>query len=125
MKIFFDVLATPIALVWILALSGGLVGSTLITIFKVSDRAFKMINALVRIHQELWLFAAPGIVYLLAKHWMERDYFDTFFSAVNVFNWWHFRNWPDDDNRWNKRRKKLQSKVKEMSGRLIVVPGEA
>lgn len=41
---------------------------------------------------------------------------------MNLLAWLVYRNLPDDDDRWKKRRKKLSEQVSVVGGRLQVVP---
>lgn len=45
--------------------------------------------------------------------------------VAGAFCWWVYRDDKDDDDRWNKRRKKLVERVASVGGRLQVVPVEA
>ena len=63
--------------------------------------------------------AIPGLV--IYNLW-DRDAAST---AIWTFNWliaYFFHPGNDDDDRWKKRRKKVAAKVKEVGGKLIVVP---
>jgi hypothetical protein len=44
--------------------------------------------------------------------------------SIATVAWWITRNWPSDDDRWKRRRKKLTEAVKQKAGRLVVVPAE-
>lgn len=51
------------------------------------------------------------------------DWYDPLLLVSNVALWWIFVVKDDDrDDRWKKRRKKATAKIKEVSGRLVVVP---
>ncbi len=49
---------------------------------------------------------------------------DAFSFAVSLVVWWYWRNIGDDDDH-KKLKKKLGEKVKELQGRLVVVPEPA
>jgi hypothetical protein len=78
-------------------------------------------RALVRIHQELWLFAPVGLLALTYGDWAERNWFGMFFSLFNFALWWMLRNWPDD-NIWKRRGKRALDRVRAVAGRLVVSP---
>jgi hypothetical protein len=48
--------------------------------------------------------------------------FDAICLVVNAWVWWDWCRNHDGDDRWKKRRKKAVAKVKQVAGRLIVVP---
>ena len=52
------------------------------------------------------------------------DAWDWFNLGLNLWNWYALRN-IDDDDRWQRRRKKLADKVSVLGGRLVVVPAGA
>ena len=84
-------------------------------------REGRVLGSLVRIHQELWLFAPPGLFMDVYRDWAGRYWFGMFFSLFMFVNWWFLRNWPDD-NAWKKRGRKLRDKVRAVAGRLKVSP---
>lgn len=44
------------------------------------------------------------------------------FMPILILIWWFVIVKDDTDDRWKKRRKKLASKVKQVAGKLVVVP---
>jgi hypothetical protein len=86
-----------------------------------SSRVERLWRAAAMIHQELWLFVAPGILLSAVQHWHSSNWYLVFFDMVSLRNWWHFRNWPEDNN-WKRRAKKAKEAVERRAGRLVVVP---
>lgn len=74
------------------------------------------------VHQELWLLAPAGLVLTSVEQWHGGHGWYLIFTAINLWLWWHYRNAPDDENRWKRRGKKTASKVAEAAGKLVVVP---
>ncbi|HCT81109.1 MAG TPA: hypothetical protein DGT23_31980 [Micromonosporaceae bacterium] len=75
----------------------------------------------------LYLEIKPFFIYLvvfklvaagLLRHF---DGWDVFAFAINIWNWYQFRN-LDDDDRWKRRGEKLKSKVEVLRGKLVVIP---
>ena len=67
---------------------------------------------------------AIGIVHWAVQDWNGDSPWVILFDALNLFNWWYFRNWPDE-NRWKRRAKKAKEAVAVRAGRLVVVPAVA
>ncbi len=44
------------------------------------------------------------------------------FMGLDVVCWFVLKNRQDDDDRWNRRKKKVTEKVKALGGKLTVVP---
>jgi hypothetical protein len=86
------------------------------------DKLLLVRAAAGRIHQEMWLFAPPGLLILLSRAVHEHHYWAIFVYLVNVWCWWRYRDWPDDENRWLRRGRKLKEKVAARGGKLVVVP---
>lgn len=87
-----------------------------------AERTAAVTRRFGRFHQELWLFAPPGLLIGTVEHfhtpglqWL------VVIDAIWLFNWWHYRNWPDE-NRWKRRAKKAKDAVTVRAGRLVVVP---
>lgn len=60
------------------------------------------------LHDGLTLYDTPATLTLI---WL-----------IDVIWFWLIKNDSDKDDRWKKRRKKAAARVKEVAGRLIVVP---
>lgn len=75
----------------------------------------------------LYLEIKPFFLYLVVFQVVaaavvgDLDGWDAFACAINIWNWYLFRN-LDDDDRWKRRGEKLRSKVEVLQGRLVVVP---
>ena len=54
-----------------------------------------------------------------ASHWWSHSLF-VLFAIWWTWIWWQHRKPPDD--RWKKRRKKALAKIKQVGGKLVVVP---
>jgi len=68
-----------------------------------------------------WLFAPPGILIGTIDHWHSPSSWRIFFDALSLFNWWTWRNWPED-NHWKRRGKRAKEAVARRGSRLVVVP---
>src|SRR5262245_523848 len=101
----------------------GLIG-WMISVIRPGDRVERVWRSFARIHQEVWIVAPVGLLSMAVTDWRERDYFSLFFDAVNLWNWWNLRNWPED-NHWKRRAKKAKEAVAVRAGRLVVVPAGA
>lgn len=112
-------LATTAFITWSLALAVGLYVQLLSMLAK-GNLLEKIWRAAGRAHQELWLFASPGILIGTSSHLHHKPWM-LIFDALSMFNWWYFRNWPED-NHWKRRGKKARDAVKVRAGRLVVVP---
>jgi hypothetical protein len=113
-------LATIVFLTWTISLGLALYLDMWCRYVKASDRVEKLSRAAARVHQELWLFAPPGVLFAAVRDWHDQPWM-LFFDALSLFNWWHFRNWPED-NHWKRRGKKAKEAVERRAGRLVVVP---
>lgn len=109
--------ARGLSLTWVLAFAFAYVGQALAP----TARAERLWRALARVHQELWLFALPGLLLAAIRDWHSPNPWFIVFDALNLWNWWHYRNWPDD-NQWKRRAKKAKETVAVMAGRLVIVP---
>lgn len=118
---WIKVLATGIYLMWTLSLAVALMGSLLGMIKPGSQLLDAMWQAFARIHQELWIVVPPCIALAAVDHWHAHSWFGLFTDALTLFNWVHYRDWPDE-NRWKRRGRKLRDAVAERAGRLVVVP---
>ncbi len=45
-----------------------------------------------------------------------------FSTGISLAYWWMVRNKKDDDDRWKRRRTKVTEAVRQVGGRLVVVP---
>lgn len=74
---------------------------------------------------ELKPFMLPAVlVEHLAEtmlHPGESRWFDL---GLNLLGWLAYRNLPDDDDRWKRRRKQAAERVSAVGGRLQVVPAD-
>lgn len=76
------------------------------------------------IRRELWwvevhlAYPLMNVIWIIGiNHW-----WDVLTSLINIwlnYDWWKNHN---HDDRWKKRRKKALSKVKQVAGKLVVVP---
>jgi len=113
-------LAVMVSLTWQYTYIAAVLGYAL-SLQRQSDRAEKIWRALARAHQELWLFAPPGLLLSVIEIWHSRAPWLIVFNAMGVFSWWQSRNWPED-NHWKRRGKKAREAVARRAGRLVVVP---
>jgi len=75
----------------------------------------------------LWWFC-PFLVVTNLREGLQGDEFGPVVAAVWAVNWviaYRSRHDDDDDDFWKKRRKKLAARVKELAGKLVVVPEPA
>lgn len=94
--------------------------------FAIIGRALlpeKSWRAAARVHQMLWPFAPPGLVFLMWHDWTGgwRTSWMLVFMASAAWQWWHYRDWPED-NHTKRRLKKAKEAVSARFGRLVVVP---
>ena len=75
-----------------------------------TKQAFKVLIVLKMAIPDIEMFLLDGSGYWLPIIW------------GSDMLWYIFIRDIDDDDRWKKRRKKAAAKVKEMAGRLVVVP---
>lgn len=72
-------------------------------------------------HETWWVtFHIAGPI-ALVEWWSDGFGWTTIFDVANTIIW-ILMYWDDHDDRWKKRRKKSLSKVKEVAGKLIVIP---
>jgi hypothetical protein len=80
------------------------------------------------LRSELWwttsFVSGPLFLFgVLFQAIMDSSAWDLLFLVFEALQWWFLVvKDKDRDDRWKKRRKKAMSKVKEASGRLVVVP---
>lgn len=79
----------------------------------------RLADFLITVHQELWPFALPGIILPLLTT-PTRSAWLPLIGALETLAWWKSRNWPSDDDRWNRRRRKAANIVRQLGGRLVV-----
>lgn len=118
----FEILASVVTLMWSMHLAIGLVGQLFCLIRPVPwVETFWRANA--RMHQELWLFVPPGVGLAAIEHCHSADLkWLVLFDTLTLINWWRFRDWPDDENRWKRRGRKAKESVSRVGARLVVVP---
>lgn len=113
--------ATIASTFWVLALCAAMIGRLAHEIGG-KDVLDKVWRGMAQMHQEAWLFAPPGLLIAAVHHWHSDDQKWLFvFDALNLFNWWYYRNWPED-NHWKRRGKKAKEAIERRAGRLVVVP---
>ncbi len=73
----------------------------------------------------------PSLVHIIANiplniycYGHRPDIWDWFFLTINLMLWYSYRNMGDDDP-MDKLKDKITEKVKEINGRLVLVPAEA
>jgi len=116
------VLASGIYLMWTLSLSVALMGS-LVSMLRPGSRRLDVVwRAFAHMHQELWIAVPPCIAFAAVDHWHAHPWYGLFCDALSLVIWVQFRDWPDDENRWKRRGRKLLDAVAERAGRLVVVP---
>ena len=109
-----------VTVTWQNALFMAILLDTFIKLGRAGRRAERVFAACVRIHQELWIAAPPGIAIgavmtIHGTHW-----WTIIFNACTLYNWVLFRDWPDE-NIWKRRGRKLRDKVTVQDGKLVVV----
>lgn len=104
-------LASAIYLAWALWFTAAIFGSML---------NVKHWRVAARMHQELWPFAFPGIVWSTVNSFNERPWF-LIFNALSFVGWWLNRDWPDE-NPWKKRGRKAKETIVARGGKLVIVP---
>lgn len=114
-------LAIAVTLHWQFALCFGIIGQLICTIGPKRPKVEHAWRVAGRMHQELWIAAPPGIVLAVVESWHSGLSWMVFFHAVSLYQWWHYRNWPDE-NRWKRRGRKAVEAVAMRAGRLVVVP---
>jgi hypothetical protein len=110
--------ASAVVIPWSLALALGLVCEQVSTVIARFTTAFRFFAF---VYQELWIVAPPGILILAADNWHDHDYLGVAIYVLSLYNWWTFRNWPDE-NRWTRRGRKLKDAIVVRAGRLVVQP---
>lgn len=113
--------ANAVWMAWCTALLIAMIGWTAC---QVQDVAWveRMWRAATRVHQELWLFVPPGILYGTLHDWHSASPWKIVIDAWCLYGWWVLRDWPEDENRWTKRGRKARSAVSRIGARLVVVP---
>ena len=80
------------------------------------------------LRSELWWTTAFISAPLCLLSWMtgmvvDFDWWDPIILLINILIWWF---WivkdKDRDDRWKKRRKKAMAAIKEVGGKLVIVP---
>lgn len=113
-------LVTGTSLIWQLSIAGGMLGQ-IIVMLGGGQRADRLWRALARVHQELWIVAPPGLILGAIHTWHSGTPWLIISYAFALWQWWHYRDWPDE-NRWKRRGRKLKDAVTVRAGRLVVVP---
>lgn len=96
---------------------------TIICLMRGGDAQAGLWRYAAAAHQELWLFALPGLLLSLSDH-LRSGGWELVVDVLMLFSWWWYRNWPDE-NRWKRRGRKLKDAVAERAGRLVVIPATA
>jgi hypothetical protein len=117
-------IATAVTFMWSMTLVTGVLSQMFTRFVREVDWVDALWHACARIHQELWLFVPPGILINTVHHWHSLSPWQIFFDALALYNWWTFRNWPEE-NHWKKRGKKAKEAVARRGSRLVVVPAGA
>lgn len=115
-----NVVAQIVSVAWTLALGAAIFGQAL-AMLSGSAKADKVWRGAAAVHQELWIAAPPGLIFVAVDTWHGPMPWLLFFNALNLWNWWHYRDWPDE-NRWKRRGRKAKEAVSVRAGRLVVVP---
>ena len=78
---------------------------------------------LIFLHRELWPLVPPALVVDIGFRTYSgiagRVSFIVF-GAVVLVQWWETRNWPDDENVWRRRGRRLKEKISALGGKLVV-----
>lgn len=85
---------------------------------------------LVFVHQELWPVAPVGYLIMIGgwavvPHGVVGWLVGLGIVVFAPIFWWGSRNYPDDDNVWKRRGRRLKEKVARAGGKLVVVPDAA
>jgi hypothetical protein len=102
---------------WHFAYIGAFVGN-IVEAIKMKEGAFTTVR------KELWWvevhLAFPGML----GYWLitANSTWDWVTLAINFWVWTDWYRHHDHDDRWKKRRKKALAKVKQVAGKLVVVP---
>lgn len=120
--------AGVVANVWVYSLVATIAGHYTARIVRdlVGDRAWLRWLALpAELHHELWPFALPGLLLSAVYEFLTRDWLQFGSALVMLAIWARTRNWPGDDDRWRRRRRKLAATVQRQGGRLVITPAPA
>ena len=120
----FAVLGSWVWLSWTVALTAAMFGRVgyLAHPSGLLDAVWR---AFARLHQELWLFAAPGILVNAVESWhTSGEQWLLVAHGYALYVWWRFRDWPDD-NHWRRRARKAREAIARRGARLVVVPAGA
>lgn len=114
------VVANAVRVVWASALLIAMIGWAVCRVRDVGwvERVWR---ASARVHQELWLFVPPAILYGTLHDWHSASPWKIVIDAWALYTWWMMRDWPDE-NRWTRRGRKARSAVSRIGARLVVVP---
>ncbi len=108
---WLEAFADATYLVWALWLMGASIGQSM------NAKHWKIA---ARMHQGLWPFAFPGIVWSAVDNFNEQPWF-LIFNALSFAGWWFYRDWPDE-NPWKKRGRKAKEAIVARGGKLVIVP---
>ncbi|MGW5556902.1 hypothetical protein ACWER9_06720 [Micromonospora sp. NPDC003944] len=114
MTALINSLATVVILAW--AFSG--------VTYPVAKLLGRDVPSLARhLYNELRPFYLPAVVVAFVTAGMlDVGWWRWVNLGFNLWNWWSFRNFDDDDDRWKRRRKRLAERVSvSAGGRLVVV----
>lgn len=114
------IMATVAASTWSLAISFAVI-VRIVHEISGNRRLENVWRSLARLHQELWLFAPPGLLAVLAENCGSGHWGVATLNVLTIGSWWYYRNWPED-NHWKRRAKKAKEAVERRAGRLVVVP---
>ena len=115
-------LAIGVTLQWQFTICVGVFAQFFCLLKPGSKRAETIWRACGWMHQELWIAVPPGMLLATIQNWHGHTPWLVVFNAWSLYQWWTLRNWPDDENRWKRRGRKLKDAVAERAGRLVVVP---
>lgn len=118
------VLAYVISFTWEMAYGVALVLHVAVLVGYRDDRLDRACAAAARVHQELWLFAPVGVLFVTTEALDSPHPWTAVAGVGSLAIWWRARDWPDE-NIWKRRGRKLRDAVKARAGRLVVVPAAA
>lgn len=95
-------LATSLTFIWTTNLCIAMFSHLWLLAVRETGWVRVLFDATVWQHKELWLFVPPGALITAVDHWHHQMWL-VFFDMLTLYNWWNFRSWPDDDNRWDAR----------------------
>lgn len=116
-------LAQLMTINWQLISTTAIIGQ-LWSLIRPSKTTEQVWRGLARVHQELWLFAPPGLLLSTVRAWHSDRPWLIALYAWALLTWWGMRNWPED-NHWKRRAKKAKDAVARRGARLVVVPAGA